>query len=98
MNILKKLTVHNLKRNKVRTAVTILGITLALALITVVVGVFFSAWHSAIQSVILTSGDYDFSLMGEFTPEEVHQIESHRSVRDVYLFRFLEIAKNDDAK
>ncbi len=98
MNILKKLTVHNLKRNKVRTAVTILGITLALALITVVVGVFFSAWHSAIQSVILTSGDYDFSLMGEFTPEEVHQIESHRSVRDVYLFKFLEIAKNDDAK
>lgn len=98
MNILKKLTVHNLKRNKVRTAVTILGITLALALITVVVGVFFSAWHSAIQSVILTSGDYDFSLMGEFTPEEVHQIESHRSVKGVYLFRFLEIAKNDDAK
>ena len=42
MNLLNKLTIKNLKLNKKRTIVTIIGIMLSVALITAVSGMFFS--------------------------------------------------------
>ena len=42
MNILKKLTITNLKLNKKRTIVTIIGIMLSVALITAVSSIYLS--------------------------------------------------------
>ena len=46
MNLLNKLTIKNLKLNKKRTIVTIIGIMLSVALITAVSGMFFSVKES----------------------------------------------------
>ena len=49
MNLLNKLTIKNLKLNKKRTIVTIIGIMLSVALITAVSGMFFSVKESFIN-------------------------------------------------
>ena len=50
MNILKRLTIKNLKLNKTRTIATILGIMLSVALITAVTTMYTSALESLVQS------------------------------------------------
>ena len=49
MNLLNKLTIKNLKLNKKRTIVTIIGIMLSVALITAVSSMFFSVQESFIN-------------------------------------------------
>ena len=49
MNLLNKLTIKNLKLNKKRTIVTIIGIMLSVALITAVSSMFFSVKTSFIN-------------------------------------------------
>ena len=49
MNILKKLTITNLKLNKKRTIVTIIGIMLSVALITAVSSIYLSFISSLIN-------------------------------------------------
>ena len=54
MKILNKLTVKNLKLNKSRTIVTIIGIMLSCALIMVVAGMAASAQQTIVNSVSYT--------------------------------------------
>lgn len=49
MNLLNKLTIKNLKLNKKRTIVTVIGIILSTALITAVASMFFSAQESLLR-------------------------------------------------
>ena len=49
MNILKRLTIKNLKLNKTRTIATILGIMLSVALITAVTKMYTSALESLVK-------------------------------------------------
>jgi len=49
MNLLNKLTIKNLKLNRKRTIVTIIGIMLSVALITAVSSMFFSVEESFIN-------------------------------------------------
>ena len=58
MNLLNKLTIKNLKLNKKRTIVTIIGIMLSVALITAVS----TMYSSAIKSFI----NYDFERTSQF--------------------------------
>lgn len=62
MKLLNKLTLKNLRLNKVRTAVTIIGIMLSAALITVVSGMALSGRQTMIDGQTAWSGDYDVSL------------------------------------
>ena len=58
MTIMQKLTVQNLKQNKKRTVMTILGILLSTALICAVVGMVSSGLASLVRYAIATSGDF----------------------------------------
>lgn len=62
MKLLNKLTLKNLRLNKVRTAVTIVGIMLSAALITVVSGMALSGRQTMIDAQSVWSGNYDVSL------------------------------------
>lgn len=85
MNTLNKLTLKNLKLNKSRTIVTIIGILLSTALITVVAGIAASGQQTMIDGQINFSGNYDLSLYGNVTTEAVKEIGANRNVEAVYL-------------
>lgn len=85
MNTLNKLTLKNLKLNKSRTIVTIIGILLSTALITVVAGIAASGQQTMIDGEINFSGNYDLSLYGNVTTEAVKEIGANRNVETVYL-------------
>ena len=59
MNILAKLTLRHLRENRKRTAVTILGIAMATALISaILLGVFSFFKFSAVQILLLSFGSF----------------------------------------
>lgn len=62
MKLLNKLTLKNLRLNKVRTIVTIVGIMLSAALITLVSGMALSGRQSMIDAQAAWSGNYDVAL------------------------------------
>lgn len=62
MKLLNKLTLKNLRLNKVRTAVTIVGIMLSAALITVVSGMALSGRQTMIDAQMVYGGNYDVAL------------------------------------
>lgn len=64
MKILNKLTVKNLKLNKSRTIVTIIGIMLSCALIMVVAGMAASAQQTMVNLQINITGNYDLFVKG----------------------------------
>ena len=63
MKLLNKLTLKNLRLNKVRTAVTIIGIMLSAALITVVSGMALSGRQTMIDAQMVYGGNYDVCLL-----------------------------------
>lgn len=85
MNTLNKLTVKNLKLNKSRTIVTIIGILLSTALITVVAGIAASGQQTMINAQINFKGDFDLFISGNVTGEDVKEIKANRNVEDVYI-------------
>ncbi len=62
MKLLNKLTLKNLRLNKVRTIVTIVGIMLSAALITVVSGMALSGRQTMIDAQMVYGGNYDVTL------------------------------------
>ena len=64
MKILNKFTVKNLKLNKSRTIVTVIGIMLSCALIMVVAGMVVSGQQTMIKAQINISGNYDLYVKG----------------------------------
>ena len=58
MTLLNKLTIKNLKLNKKRTIVTIIGIMLSVALITAVASMYASGIKSLIKYETLIKGDF----------------------------------------
>ncbi len=84
MKILNKLTLKNLKLNKTRTIVTIIGILLSTALVTVVAGMATSAQQTIINAEINIKGDYDMCI-NDFKSADVETIESNRNVKAVYV-------------
>ena len=97
MRILRKLTLKSLKMNRLRTVMTIIGIVLSIALITVITGMATSAWQSVIQSQVRMQGDYDIRLDGSFDEKDVSEIMANRHVRDVYALQTVGLAKNEMA-
>lgn len=79
--------------NRTRTIVTIIGIILSVALITVVAGIYTSFNQSMIDMVIHNTGDYDLALSGSQTKETIRLMEDNEEVRDVYTSKTVGIAK-----
>lgn len=97
MKILNEFTLKNLKLNKSRTIVTIVGIMLSCALITVVVGMAVSARKTLINSQINVTGKYDLYI------EEAHtnvykNAKANRNVESVYVRRKLGCAYMPQAR
>ena len=97
MNVLKKLTIKDLKLNKKRTIVTIIGIMLSVALITAVATMFQSFIDSMIKYEKRQKGDYHVSFR-DVPYEEVVNIKNNRSVEDTYLVENVGYAVLSDSK
>ena len=100
MKILNKLTVKSLKLNKKRTLVTIIGILLSTALITVVAGMVTSAQETLKQYAKNTSGDYHIEFK-DVPINDLSQIEQNRNVESYFLssdlgYAHLENSQNVD--
>ena len=77
MNILKKLTIKDLKLNKKRTIGTLIGIILSSALITVVVGMLFTMQNTLFKSTVNETGYYHIQL-SDISKEEVNKIKNNQ--------------------
>lgn len=84
MKILNKLTVKNLKLNKSRTIVTIIGIMLSCALIMVVAGMAASAQQTMVNLQINMTGNYDLFVKGA-NKKIIDNAQANRNVKDIYI-------------
>lgn len=83
MKLLNKLTLKNLRLNKVRTAVTIIGIMLSAALITVVSGMALSGRQTMIDGQMVYGGNYD--VVFDITNNaKIDEIRHNRNVESAY--------------
>lgn len=83
MKLLNKLTLKNLRLNKVRTAVTIIGIMLSAALITVVSGMALSGRQTMIDGQTEWSGNYDVAL-DIIDTAKIDKIRQNRNVENAF--------------
>lgn len=84
MNVLKKLTKKSLKLNKKRTIVTIIGVILAVSLITAVSSLFFSARSSLIAFEIREKGNYHYAFK-DVLESDLTKFENNRHLERIYL-------------
>lgn len=97
MKILNKLTVKNLKLNKSRTIVTIIGIMLSCALIMVVAGMAASAQQTMVNLQINITGNYDLFVKGA-NKKIIDNAQANRNVKDIYIKQNLGCAYMPQAK
>ena len=97
MKILNKLTVKNLKLNKSRTIVTIIGIMLSCALIMVVAGMAASAQQTMVNAQINVTGNYDLFVKGA-NKKIIDNAQANRNVKDIYIKQNLGCAYLPQAK
>ena len=88
MNILNKLTIRNLKLNKKRTIVTIIGIILATALICAVAGMFSSLQATLIASAKENNGNQHITVEG-IKSDDLKYFENNRHVESMYIIENL---------
>ena len=100
MNLLNRLTLKNLRLNKKRTLVTIIGIILSTALITGVATLVSSFRSTIIEYEKQHSGDYHY-VFYNVPADDLKYIRNNRNVDDVYLnedlgYSLLDGSKNED--
>lgn len=100
MNIIRKLTLKQLKLNKKRTLVTILGVIIATSMFTAVSTAVASFQDMNIRNAIRQNGNWRMELM-HVTPEKSADIMADPLVRDGYFgteagYAILEDGKNPD--
>lgn len=83
MKLLNKLTLKSLRLNKVRTIVTIVGIMLSAALITVVSGMALSGRQTMIDGQTEWSGNYDVAL-DIIDTAKIDKIRQNRNVENAF--------------
>jgi len=88
MNLLNKLTIKNLKLNKKRTIVTVIGIMLSVALITAVSSMFFSVKTSFVNYEKQHGGDYHY-LFENVNKKDFSKFELNKKVETVnYVYNY----------
>lgn len=86
MNIVNRLTLRCLKRNKRRTAVTIIGIALSVTMLTAISTILFSCMDLMQREVIAKEGEWHASLSG-VPADQVARLEQREHVKSVLLTR-----------
>ncbi len=97
MKVLNKFTIKNLKLNKSRTVVTIIGIMLSCALIMVVAGMAASAQQTMVNAQINITGNYDLFVKGA-NEKIIDNAQANRNVKDIYIKQNLGCAYLPQAK
>ena len=97
MDLLNRLTIKNLKLNKKRTLVTIIGIMLSVALVTAVATMYSSCIKSLINFETYQKGNFHVAFF-EVPLNEVETIKNNRGVDDVYLTKNIGYAKLEESK
>jgi len=99
MKIMRKLVTQGLRLNKKRTIVTIIGIVLAVALLSALSTLVFSFRGSLISYQRQKDGNYHVAF-GEITHEDIATLEKNRRVENMYViselgYSYLEGSKNE---
>ncbi len=97
MNLLNRLTIKNLKLNKKRTLVTIIGIMLSVALVTAVATMYSSCIKSLINFETYQKGNFHVAFF-DVPINEVETIRNNRGVDEVYLTKDIGYAKLEASK
>lgn len=97
MNVLKKLTLKDLKLNIKRTVATIVGIMLSTALVTSVVTMYTSGLSSFEQNQRNTKGNFHLALYN-VSNEQINEIKNNREIEQIYFDEQLGYAKLDGIK
>jgi len=97
LKVLNKFTIKNLKLNKSRTVVTIIGIMLSCALIMVVAGMAASAQQTMVNLQINVTGNYDLFVKGA-NKKIIDNAQANRNVKAVYIKQKLGCAYLPQAK
>lgn len=97
MNLLNSLTIKNLKLNKKRTFVTIIGIMLSVALVTAVATMYSSCIKSLINYETYQKGNFHVAFF-DVPINEVETIKNNRGVDEVYLTNDIGYAKLEESK
>lgn len=97
MKLLNKLTIKNLKLNKKRTIVTVIGILLSVALVTAVSSMFASAKASLIAFEIAEKGNYHYSF-SDVNKKDLYLFTENRKIEDMYLVDDLGYADLKESK
>ena len=94
MNLLNKLTIKNLKLNKKRTIVTIIGIMLSVALLTAVSTMYASGLKSLIIYEKYIKGDFHVEFI-DVPSTNINDIKNNEGIEEVYLTKEFGYAKLD---
>ena len=97
MNLLNKLTIKNLKLNKKRTVVTIIGIILSVALITAVSSLYVSSIASLIHFEVKEKGNFHV-VYYNVPKEKINTFKNNRKIEDIFLTSHLGYAILKDSK
>lgn len=97
MDLLNKLTKKNLKLNKKRTIVTIVGIILSVSLITAVSTMYMSLIKSLISYEKQEKGNYHV-VFYDVPSEDLETIKNHRDIENIYIVKNMGYAKVDGIK
>ncbi len=97
MNLLNKLTIKNLKLNKKRTIVTVIGIMLSVALITAVASMYASAIDSLIDFEIYQRGNFHMAFYNVPT-EDIEIFKNNREIEDIYLTKNIGFANLENSQ
>lgn len=97
MNLLNKLTLKNLKLNRKRTIVTIIGIMLSVALVTAVATMYSSTIKSLINFETYHKGNFHIAFY-DVNKDDIYKIEKNKGVEELYLTKNIGYAKLIDSK
>ncbi len=97
MNLLNKLTIKNLKLNKKRTIVTIIGIILSMAMISAVIGMVSSFKHSLIVYEKTTRGNFHYKFENVMENDLVY-FDNNRNIENYYLSQDIGYAKLENSQ
>lgn len=97
MNLLNKLTIKNLKLNKKRTIVTIIGIILSVALVSAVATMYSSAVSSLTNFEIKQKGNFHY-VFYDVLDKDREIIKNNRNIESMYLAKGIGYAKLDGSR
>lgn len=92
MNILHRVTLENLKKNKVRTFVTIIGIILSVSLFTAVTSSVYSLQTYILEVVKEQEGHYHGGVY-EASAKDLEKVVPHEKVKNTVMLQNLGYAK-----